>query len=185
MFDLIIGVKTMRKLGVKLDFDEDVITIDKIHLPMRELPDIQSKEFRKQLYLHANIEPLSTRHATKRAVEILDAKYEPADLDEVVRTQCTHLTSDERQMLLELLQNYDELFDGTLGDFKTEPVKLELKEGAKPYHGRPFPIPHIHLKTLKKEIQRLCDLGVLEWQPKSEWAAPMFIIPKKNFTVGV
>ncbi len=34
-----------------------------------------------------------------------------------------------------------------------------------------------------KEIQRLCDLGVLEWQPSSEWAAPSFIQPKKNKTV--
>jgi hypothetical protein len=34
-----------------------------------------------------------------------------------------------------------------------------------------------------KEIQRLCDLGVLEWQPSSERAAPSFIKPKKNKTV--
>ena len=34
-----------------------------------------------------------------------------------------------------------------------------------------------------KEIQRLCDLGVLEWQPSSEWATPSFIQPKKNKTV--
>ncbi len=34
-----------------------------------------------------------------------------------------------------------------------------------------------------KEIQRLCDLGVLEWQTSSEWAAPWFIQPKKNKTV--
>ncbi len=34
-----------------------------------------------------------------------------------------------------------------------------------------------------KEIQRLSDLGVLEWQPSSDWAAPLFIQPKKNKTV--
>ena len=34
-----------------------------------------------------------------------------------------------------------------------------------------------------KEIQRLCDLRVLEWQPSSEWAAPSFIQPKKKKTV--
>jgi hypothetical protein len=34
-----------------------------------------------------------------------------------------------------------------------------------------------------KEIQRLCDLGVLKWQPSSDWAAPLFIQPKKNKTV--
>ncbi len=34
-----------------------------------------------------------------------------------------------------------------------------------------------------EEIQRLCDVGVLEWQPSSEWATPLFIQPKKNKTV--
>jgi hypothetical protein len=34
-----------------------------------------------------------------------------------------------------------------------------------------------------KEVRRLEELGVLEWQPTSEWAAPLFIQPKKNGTV--
>eukprot|EP00804_Cyclotella_cryptica_P003901 CCRYP_015772-RA/>CCRYP_015772-RA protein AED:0.38 eAED:0.38 QI:0/0/0/1/0/0/3/0/296 len=46
-------------------------------------------------------------------------------------------------------------FDGTLGDWNTDPVSLELKEGAKPYHGRPFPVPKIHKETIIKELNRL------------------------------
>jgi hypothetical protein len=34
-----------------------------------------------------------------------------------------------------------------------------------------------------KEIERLCNIGVLEWQPSSRWASLTFIIPKKNSTV--
>jgi hypothetical protein len=34
-----------------------------------------------------------------------------------------------------------------------------------------------------KEVETLCRLGVLERQPASEWASPLFIIPKKNRTV--
>ncbi len=58
-------------------------------------------------------------------------------------------------MLLVLLLKFEELFDGTLGDWKLLPVSFELKEGAKPYHGRPYPIPKIHKATLTKEIDRL------------------------------
>jgi hypothetical protein len=47
-------------------------------------------------------------------------------------------------LLLALLLKFEELFDGMLGDWKLLPVSLELKEGAKPYHGRPYPIPKIH-----------------------------------------
>ena len=86
-------------------------------------------------------------------------------------------------MLLELLTNYEPLFDGTLGAWKTMPVSFELKEGVKPYHGRVFPIPRALNETIMKEIRCLCKLGVLEWQPSSEWAAPSFIQPKKNKTV--
>ena len=78
--------------------------------------------------------------------------------------------------MLELLTKYEDLFDGTLGDWNTEPVYFDLKDGAKPHHGR---APHAHKETLKKELNRLCELGVLKWQPESEWASPSFIVPKK------
>eukprot|EP00804_Cyclotella_cryptica_P021312 CCRYP_001568-RA/>CCRYP_001568-RA protein AED:0.37 eAED:0.39 QI:0/0/0/1/0/0/2/0/394 len=128
-------------------------------------------------------EPSSTQEATQRVVHILDAKYEKADLQSVVSTNCTHLSLQDQNKLLELLTEFEELFDGTLGDWNTEPVSLELKEGAKPYHGRPFPVPKMHKETIIKELNRLCELGVLEFQPASEWASPTFIIPKKDKTV--
>jgi hypothetical protein len=75
------------------------------------------------------------------------------------------------------------LFDGTLGDWKTKPVSFQLKEGVLPYHGQAFPVPKIHKDTIMKEVERLCQLGVLESQPASEWALPSCIIPKKDKTV--
>jgi hypothetical protein len=53
----------------------------------------------------------------------------------------------------------------------------------KPYHGRLYPIPHKYKAVLMKEIKRLCNIVVLEWQPSSQWASPTFIIPKKDSTV--
>ncbi len=41
----------------------------------------------------------------------------------------------------------------------------------------------IAVKLLMKDIKRLCNIGVLEWQPSSRWASPTFIIPKKDSTV--
>jgi hypothetical protein len=82
-----------------------------------------------------------------------------------------------------LLLKFEELFNGTLGDWKLPPVSFELKEGAKPYHGRPYPIPKIHKAVLMKEIDCLILIGVLKWQPSSKWASPSFIISKKDHTV--
>ena len=70
----------------------------------------------------------------------------------MVDTNCKHLSLDERQSLLDLLKEFEDLFDGTLGDWKTEHVSFELKEGAKPYHGRPYPVPKVHKETKKKKL---------------------------------
>ena len=69
----------------------------------------------------------------KRIQHTLDAKYTKADLQKEVK-QLTNLTDKQQQALLELLQTYEPLFDGTLGEWKLEPVSLELKPDAKPYH---------------------------------------------------
>jgi hypothetical protein len=87
-------------------------------------------------------EPISTRSATKRMVEILDNKYEKADLPAIIRENCSHLTADKREKLLSVLLKFEPLFNGTLGDWKLLPVSFELKEGMQPYHGRPYPILH-------------------------------------------
>jgi hypothetical protein len=82
-----------------------------------------------------------------------------------------------------VLLKFELLFNGTLGDWKLPPVSFELKESMKPYHGRPYPIPHKHKAVLMKEIKQLWDIGLLEWQLSSRWALPTFIIPKKDSTV--
>jgi hypothetical protein len=88
IYDLIIGKQTMHDLGVKLDFQERTITIDEILLPMRNIANLQLKP-RITRALRENTcfaqEPISTRSATKRMVETLDAKYEKADLPAIIR----------------------------------------------------------------------------------------------------
>jgi hypothetical protein len=49
-------------------------------------------------------------------VEILDAKYEKADLPAIFRENCSHLTVDKREKPLSVLLKFEPLFDGTLGD---------------------------------------------------------------------
>jgi hypothetical protein len=129
------------------------------------------------------MEPQSTQDATKHLTWILDEKYQKADLESIFRDNCKHLSADQQKKLLQLLTKYESLFDGTLGDWKTKPVSFQLKERVSPYHGRAFPVPKVHKETIIKEVDRLCQLGVLERQPASEWAPPSFTIPKKDKTI--
>ena len=97
--------------------------------------------------------------------------------------ECKHLNNGEREQLLTLLQKYRNLFDGKLGKWTREEYNIELKEDATPYHSRSYPIPKAYEKTLRLEVERLVKAGVLKKVNRSEWAAPTFIIPKKDGSV--
>ena len=79
-----------------------------------------------------------------------------------METQCQYLTMTQRNELLKLLKESEELFNGTLGTQKTDPLDFELKEDAKPICSRPYTVPKLHKEMLKKEVERLVLLGVLE-----------------------
>ncbi len=72
-------------------------------------------------------EHTSMQNATQQVVHIIDTKYEKADHQSVGSTKCTHLSLQDQNKLLELLTEFEELFDGTLGDWNTEPVSFERK----------------------------------------------------------
>jgi hypothetical protein len=72
------------------------------------------------------------------------------------------------------------MFDGTLGVYPHKEVHIDIDPNAKPVHSRPYPVPQIHLKTFKKELDHFVRIVVLAAQQESEWASPSFIIPKKD-----
>ena len=53
--------------------------------------------------LTRSLEPTSTELATQRIVKILDAKYEKANIPEVINNNCSHLNPGEQMKLLEVL----------------------------------------------------------------------------------
>ncbi len=92
-------------------------------------------------------------------MRIFDAKYEKANLPEIFENKCAHLNPEEKLKLLELLTEFEDLFNGTLGDWYTEPVSFQLKDGSMPYHGRAYPIPQKHNATVKTEVKNSVRSG--------------------------
>ena len=86
----------------------------------------------------------------------------------------------EKDKLLQLLHKFDHLFDGTLGNWKTEPVDLELKEDAKPAFQKYYPVPKSQERKLREEVDRLVNFGVMRKVNKSEWGSPVFVINKPD-----
>jgi hypothetical protein len=95
LYDLIIGKQTLHDIGAILDFKEKTNTIDNILIPMRNIVNLQLKPSVTRALIHNTCqaqEPVSTRNATKRVIEIFDAKYDKENLPSIIKDNCPHLT---------------------------------------------------------------------------------------------
>ena len=182
-YDIILGLDFIEKLGFQLDFTDKMITWEDHEMPMKPQGFWDSKVNRKMAYTIAQ-QNSALEAAEERQDKILDADYSKVDLDEYVAT-LTHLSADQRAALAGALAQYPVLFGGGLGRLKIDPIHLELKPDAKPYHAKPFGIPHALKNTTVKEINRFCELGIWKRVKFNDWTAGTFIQPKKTGDVRV
>ncbi len=89
-YDLILGTNTMKELGIVLNFKANTITIDEVILPMRNINNLQGASMVRVLKLKNSLamELLSTQDAINHTTQILDAKYNKADLQSFVNNNC-------------------------------------------------------------------------------------------------
>jgi hypothetical protein len=149
---MIIGRDILHSLGtINLLFDTAEISWDnaKTHMQHPEMLKGNWVDALEQEILYAH-DPDTTD--AERIQGIIKSKYTPADLSKIVE-ECTHLEKSEQKQLLQLLQKYEDLFDGSLGTWKTDPIQLK-DPNVKPYHAKPYPVPHSQEKRLKDEIKR-------------------------------
>jgi len=173
--DMIIGRDILQFLKIDLRFSDNVAEWDGSELPFKD-----GKATPKEAHHIAEGDVVDD--VVSRAKRILDAKCQKADLKTVFQSQ-TESTVEQKGQLEALLCKYKPLFDGQLGRWQGQEVKLERKEGVKPCHSRAHNIPRCHMQTLKAEVECLVKIGVLKKVSRSEWAAPTFIIPKKDGSV--
>jgi hypothetical protein len=100
-----------------MNFNDHLVTWDTDTIPMkdRENNTLSSVEALIEVSMSAN-EPQTLRGEDYRATKILDAEYKPASLDVVIKS-CENLHLHKQHQLKTLLQKYEHLFDGTLGEF--------------------------------------------------------------------
>jgi len=167
-YDMIIGRDILKFLKIDLRFSDEIMEWDGTEMPFKD-GDASTQE----AHYVADSDPVEdTVHRVKR---ILDAKYDKADIEKICEEQA-ELDKQQREQLAVLLRKYEALFNGQLGRWHGQEVKLELQEGAKPYHACAYNVPRCHIQTLKAEVERLVKIGVLKKVNRSEWAAPTFII---------
>jgi hypothetical protein len=118
-FDLILGCNTIKELGIVFNFWTKEITLDEISLPMRNIKNRRTRAaadkawtVNNSIYQSMSKERQSMLEAAKRHIDILDANYEKANLRAITKEEClNHLSVTEKDKLLKLLQEFEELFD--------------------------------------------------------------------------
>ena len=131
---MVIGRDILSSLGMDISFKEKSISWEGIAIPMRDFDTLRKYQLSKtelRAFISETEEPVVTQKATDRIIKILDANYQKADLKVVVQ-QAKHLNPRQKEMLYNLLIKYQSIFDGKLGEWNTDPVDLELKEGENP-----------------------------------------------------
>ena len=87
----------MRQFGIKIDFETDEVQWRDLSVPMKPINCTN-----ESVFVHYSE---IAEEAIERMKYILDAKYEAADLEQIV-AESVHLDNNEQQVLLQLLNKY-------------------------------------------------------------------------------
>jgi hypothetical protein len=140
-YDLIIGRDLMHEIGIDISFSAAEVRWDNASIPMQPV-DKSTEEFEQELLIAQD--PLTTECC-------------PININKIA-TVCHLLTADQQETFHKLLRNLARLFDGTLENWKTDPVDLKLKDKNKiSYHAGPYPVLYSQEQVLKDEVQQLID----------------------------
>ena len=93
---------------------------------------------------------------------------------------------DENMKLTDLMSQYPEIMQGTVGDYRNMEVAFEMDYIQHPYHTKPYRIPVSQIKLMKKAITVMVENRDLsEYIGNSPWTAPKFGVPIKNDEVRI
>jgi hypothetical protein len=182
--DVILGADFLTKTGIDVKYSTGTMEWFDNELPLRNPHLLESKDFEAmahivEIHQEEELFGMDWYDLTCYAVEILDAKYEEVEVDEITN-HLTHISLQQKEDLKQVLQEHTKLFDGTLGVYPHRKFHIDLTPGAVAKHARPYTVPVIYLAAFKKDLLHLVEIGVLSPQGASEWASPMFTTPQKD-----
>ncbi len=95
----------------------------------------------------------------------------------------THLEDIKRQELQHLLDQFPALFHQRPGRTELIHHTIHLTDTT-PSRQRPYRVPERLVEPLRKEVEMMRELGVIE-PSMSEWCSPVVIVPKKDGSLRV
>lgn len=127
-------------MGLTLNYNNLHYEWDDISIPMNP----------SGYWNHQNVK----KDGHKITKQLLPENYTPVSPEQITSTQ-NHLTSEQQQLLLTLLQNYSELFLGGKGEYPELLVRIDIKPCSPPVSIPPYSITHAYQSETKIEFHRL------------------------------
>jgi hypothetical protein len=172
LYPVILGLDFLREQGIMLDFATGTLKWDEVVAPMRSGAAPPATQTQSHIISMTSL---------KEELEIRQAPASPCDTDDV--WVGTHISVHQKSKILGLIARHPNLCKGEIGTAKLEPYKIPLKKDARPYAATPYPIPRVYYGATRAEVQRFMQLGILESDVSSPWAAPAFVVAKQDGTV--
>ena len=109
------------------------------------------------------------------------SKLKNSDILEDLDQKLSHLTSDKKLELKQLILEYEHLFPDIPS--KTDKIyhDVELIDGSKPVKQHPYRMNPVKQQILRDEVQYLLDNDFIE-PSQSEWSFPLILVPKPDGT---
>ena len=134
-YNMIIGIDLLSELNMNVRFSNGTIKWEDQLVLMKSFHKIWKNEYptrkKPKATVLYSVESKATKEATDLVLKILDLKYKKANLSKVVE-DADNLNKQQKRMLLKLLKQYNELFDSTLGKWKTALVIIKMRPDANP-----------------------------------------------------
>ena len=184
-YDFILEADIMSAIGIDIKYSTAEIQWDDMIVPMKSFGMLQCRDTLNMAYEAATKDPI-LQQVDDRHKNILDADYSKVDIEEMV--EALKLSPITKKRLIRTLKKFPDLFGGGLGRVNVDPVNIGARKDAKPQKSKAYPIPRAYEGTTKKEIKRLCEIGVLERttvNTNSPWVAPTFIQQNKTGDVRI
>ena len=106
-------------------------------------------------------------------------------LDKLKLNWVTIFKVSEVNAVDELIAKYQVLFEKGYGHLKQFKASIQVREDAQSIFLKARPVPYALKEKVEQELQRLEEEGIIYKVNKSDWAASVVSVPKKDGTLRV
>lgn len=119
-------------------------------------------------------------------IEEVDLKEYEAKIKE--KLDISNVPEEVKDGFISLIYHNDHIFDWNndkIGNIDVMEHVIKLKPDAVPKRVRPYRLSPLETESLRKELDKLLKLGIIERSGYSDWASPLLLVKKNDGTYRV